>query len=143
LDDREQLTLKNVLHVLYKSFKLDKETGTGVCRVGNVSRETLGCIIAIHDRIVDKELKDSLGDTATGGLLERAIDYVKQNLEQEDIEVIRAQVDRSFRYQMNPSSCVTDEARVRDLLNEYGRENSMEEDWWEDHADIDEILLKI
>ena len=60
LSDDEQQILKHVLHVLYKSFKKDPDSNTGTCRVGNVSREVLGSIIAIHDRIVDYELRGNM-----------------------------------------------------------------------------------
>lgn len=75
--------------------------------------------------------------------LKPALDYVREQLGEADVAVIRAQVDRSYRYHMAPGDCVTDDARVIDLLEEYGEDNDLPEGWWENEGDIDDILLKL
>ena len=74
---------------------------------------------------------------------ERALEYVREQLEPETLAVIRAQVDRSYRYRMAPSDCVTDDGKVIDLLEEYGQDNDLPEGWWESECEIDEILMKL
>lgn len=80
-------------------------------------------------------------------LVDRGIDYVREHLEPEDLSVIRAQVDRSYRYNMSPSSCVTDHSKVIDLLAEFWEvEEGGETDadcWWDPHIDFDDILKKL
>ena len=75
--------------------------------------------------------------------LKVALDYVREQLGEEDVAVIRAQVDRSYRYHMAPSNCVSDDSRIIDLLEEYGSDNDLPEGWWENYGDIDDILLEL
>ncbi|MBR5395783.1 MAG: hypothetical protein IK144_12005 [Bacteroidaceae bacterium] len=75
--------------------------------------------------------------------LKPALDYVREQMAEEDLAVIRAQVDRNYRNHMAPSDYVTDDAKVIDLLEEYGQDNDLPEGWWENEGDIDDILLKL
>lgn len=75
--------------------------------------------------------------------LKPALDYVREQLGEEDVEVIRAQVNLSYRHHMAPSDCVTDDTSVIDLLEEYGADNDLPEGWWENEGDIDDILLRL
>lgn len=68
---------------------------------------------------------------------------MREQLAEEDLAVIRAQVDRNYRNHMAPSDYVTDDAKVIDLLEEYGQDNDLPEGWWENEGDIDDILLKL
>lgn len=75
--------------------------------------------------------------------LKPALDYVREQLDEETVAIIRAQVDRSYRYHMAPGDCVTEDGKVIDLLEEYGQDNDLPEGWWENEGDIDDILLKL
>lgn len=75
--------------------------------------------------------------------LDNALDYVREHLEQDEIDEIRAQIDRSYRYHMNPSDCCAFNSRVEELLEEYGEDNDLPEDWWMYEGDIDDWLLKL
>ena len=75
--------------------------------------------------------------------LKPALDYVREQLGEETVAVIRAQVDCSYRYHLAPGDCVTDDDRVIDLLEKYGQDNDLPEGWWENEGDIDDILLKL
>ena len=75
--------------------------------------------------------------------LDNALDYVREQLEQDELDEISAQIDRSYRYHMAPSNCVTNDSKVIDLLKEYGADNDMPEGWWEEYGDIDDILMKL
>ena len=72
-----------------------------------------------------------------------ALDYVREQLEQDELDEIRAQIDRSYRYHMTPSDCVTNDSKVIDLLEEWGEDNDLPEGWWEEYGDIDDWLLKL
>lgn len=76
-------------------------------------------------------------------VMKEALDYVREQLAADELAEIRAQVDRSYRYHMNPSDCVTRDTMVMDLLEEYGQENGLPEGWWMEQGDIDDILLKL
>ena len=81
-------------------------------------------------------------------VIDKAIDYVQENLEADELAEIRAQVDRSYRYHMMPSDCVTNTDRVIELLGEYGMDyedvsEDEAEDWWSPHLDLDDILLRL
>lgn len=72
-----------------------------------------------------------------------ALDYVRGQLDPEELAAIHAQIDRAYRYHMSPSHCVTNDDKVIDLLEEYGEENSLPEGWWMNEGDIDDWLLKL
>ncbi len=76
-------------------------------------------------------------------MLDKGMEYVRETMDAEDVAIIRAQVDRSYRYHMAPGDCVTDHSKVIDLLEEYGEENDLPEGWWEEYGDIDDVLLKL
>lgn len=87
---------------------------------------------------VNEEESDEEQDGMAAGLA-----YLREQLEQDEIDEIRAQIDRSYRYHMMPSDCVTNDAKVIDLLEEYGADNNLPEGWWENEGDIDDWLLKL
>lgn len=69
--------------------------------------------------------------------------YLREHLAQDEIDEIRAQIDRSYRYHMNPSDCCAFNSRVEELLEEYGEDNYLPEGWWMYEGDIDDWLLKL
>lgn len=139
LSDQEQQDLKNVLHAMYKSFKKDPDSNTGTCRAGNVSREILGSIIAIHDRIVDYELK---ADADCNEAMKPALDYVRSQLQDYELEEIRAKINSAYECHTTPTA-YDDFDNVRDLLEEYGEENDLPEGWWENEGDLDDWLYEL
>ena len=72
-----------------------------------------------------------------------ALAYVREQLEQDELDEIKAQIDRSYRYHMNPSDCCAFSSRVEELLEEYGEDNDLPEGWWMYEGDIDDWLLKL
>lgn len=81
------------------------------------------------------------GDEPTD--FERALAYVREQLGPETLAIIKAQVDRSYRYHMAPSDCVTEDGKIIDLLEEYGQDNDLPEGWWENEGDIDDVMLRL
>lgn len=98
-----------------------------------------------YDSVWEREVTEvnECEPTDTRTVIDKAIDYVREQLEQDELDEIRAQIDRSYRYHMMPSDCVTNDTKVIDLLEEYGEDNDMPEGWWEEYGDIDDILLRL
>ena len=94
----------------------------------------------LYDRL---EQDGTFNEPEEKTVINKAIDYVREQLEPDELAEIRAQIDRSYRYHMNPSDCVTNDAKVIDLLEEYGFDNDLPEGWWENEGDIDDWLLKL
>lgn len=98
-----------------------------------------------NDGVIDVSVSDCEEDPEpekTGGMA-AGLAYLREQLEQDEIDEIRAQIDRSYRYHMMPSDCVTNDSKVIDLLEEYGADNDLPEGWWENEGDIDDWLLKL
>lgn len=98
-----------------------------------------------NDGVIDVSVSDCEEDPEpekTGGMA-AGLAYLREQLEQDEIDEIRAQIDRSYRYHMMPSDCVTNDSKVIDLLEEYGEDNDLPEGWWENEGDIDDWLLKL
>lgn len=143
LNEQEQQLLKNVLHALYHTFRKEPGMNYGTCKCTNIYFDDLKMMIGIHDRIVDYELRQNNPEDDGDPVLNEALDYVREHLKADGVAEIRAQVDRSYRYHMNPSDCVTKDTEVIDLLEEYGEENDLPEGWWMEQGDIDDILMKL
>lgn len=103
-----------------------------------------------YDSVWEREVTEvnECEPTDTRTVIDKAIDYVRQQLEPDELAEIRAQVDRSYRYHMMPSDCVTSTDRVIELLGEYGKDyedvsEDNAEDWWSPHIDIDDLLIRL
>ncbi len=140
LNKQEQQLLKNVLHALYKSFRLDPGMNIGTCRVVDVSSENLKTMIDIHDRIVAAELAEEQENKTE---LDKALDYVRENMDEDDMAILHAEMNKCYKMHLIPDSDTMDCTKVIDLLEEYGDDNELPEGWWEEYGDIDDILLKL
>lgn len=70
--------------------------------------------------------------------IERAIKFVRKNIDMDDVRYIRGCVDKHH-------SCVRAEnpdmlTRIYDLMEEYGADNDLSEGWWLDEMDEEEIF---
>lgn len=70
----------------------------------------------------------------------RAVRYVKDSMDPTDMAILRANVDQGYSHHLHPSAYVND-AKVIDLLEEYGDDNELPEGWWMSEADMDDIVL--
>ena len=75
-------------------------------------------------------------------VLREAIKYVRENMDDCDLAILKAKVDKNFTQHMNPAYGI-DDGKIIDLLEEYGQDNDLPEEWWEKYGDIDDILVKI
>lgn len=74
--------------------------------------------------------------------MRKAVAYINEQLEPEDKAIICAKVDKNFKQHMNPAYNIDDD-KIIDLLEEYGADHDLPEGWWEEEADIDDIVLLI
>ena len=74
--------------------------------------------------------------------MRKAVAYINEQMEPEDKAIIAAQVSKNFKQHMNPAYNIDDD-KIIDLLEEYGDDHDLPEGWWEEEADIDDIVLLI
>lgn len=67
----------------------------------------------------------------------RAVAYIRQNLESYEIENAWAHIGRRM-----PIPCEISD-KIRDLLNEYGEDNDLGEDWYLEYGDIEDFFMEI
>lgn len=75
--------------------------------------------------------------------LGRAIQYVRDNMDEDDMAILQAEMNKCYKMHLIPNNNVMDCDKVIDLLEEYGQDNDLPEGWWESECEIDEILAKI
>lgn len=135
-----------------KTFRMEAESeGQAREQALKQCRERSDYYARENDGVIDVSVSDCEEENEKPDgrtVIDKAIDYVRENLEADELAEIRAQVDRSYRYHMMPSDCVTSTDRVIELLGEYGKDyedvsEDSAEDWWSPHLDIDDILLRL
>lgn len=72
---------------------------------------------------------------------QKALQYVKENVEQIDIEHAIHHIDRDHAplRLVDETLCM----KIYDLMEEYGADNDFPEGWWLDECDEDEIIFKL
>lgn len=134
------ITVTKTFHMEAESEEQAKEQALKQCRERSdyYARDNDGVIdVSVAECEEEGEQPEKTGGMAAG------LAYLREQLEQDEIDEIRAQIDRSYRYHMMPSDCVTNDSKVIDLLEEYGADNDLPEGWWENEGDIDDWLLKL
>ena len=72
---------------------------------------------------------------------QKALQYVKDNVEQIDVEHAIHHMDRGhFPLRMVDESL---SMKINDLMEEYGDDNDLPEGWWLDECDEDDIIFKL
>lgn len=72
---------------------------------------------------------------------QKALQYVKDNVEKIDVEHAIHHMDRGH-YPLR----MVDESlsmKINDLMEEYGDDNDLPEGWWLDECDEDDIIFKL
>ncbi len=82
---------------------------------------------------------DAVDDSELG----KAIAYVKENIDEDDLACIKAEAKKCWNMHLVPTENLIDCEAITDLLEEDGQENDLDERWWEEYADIDEIIGRI
>lgn len=82
---------------------------------------------------------DAVDDSELG----KAVLYVQENIDEDDLACIKAEANKCWKQHLVPTENLIDCEPVTDLLEEYGQEHDLDERWWEEYADIDEIIGRI
>lgn len=82
---------------------------------------------------------DAVDDSELG----KAIRYVQENIDEDDLACIKAEANKCWKQHLVPTENLIDCEAVTDLLEEYGQEHDLDERWWEEYADIDEIINQL
>ena len=75
--------------------------------------------------------------------IDKAVDYVLDNIDEDDLAIVKAEASRCYKQHLVPTEYIMDCSAVTDLLEEYGQENGLSEEWWSEECDIDVILNKL
>lgn len=86
---------------------------------------------------INKRLKGYSKDYRNG------IAYVMQNLDEDDKAIIRAECNKCYKQHLVPNERLVDDAKITDLLEEYGDDNGLGEGWYLDEYDASEVLALI
>lgn len=95
------------------------------------------------DAYVKHEFTDVNEEEEEKTELQKAIDYVRDNMDEDDMAILKATMNKCYKAHLIPAENVMDCDKVVELLDEYGEENGLEERWWESECEIDEILCKL
>ena len=93
-------------------------------------------------RVLD-EIAAIKPDAVDDSELSKAIRYVQENIDEDDLACIKAEANKCWKQHLVPTENLIDCEAVTDLLEEYGQEHDLDERWWEEYADIDEIINKL
>jgi hypothetical protein len=77
------------------------------------------------------------------GRLAKAIKYVRENMDEDDMAILQAKMNKCYNMHLIPTENLVDCNKVRDLLAEYGEENDLPESWCEEDADMADILAEL
>ena len=72
----------------------------------------------------------------------KGIAYVKEQMDDFEKDIIRAEVNRNYA-QHNAPSTGLDDSKIIDLLEEYGEDHELPEGWYLDEYDADDVMLML
>lgn len=73
--------------------------------------------------------------------INKAVAYVSNNMDADELKVIKAQVNLAWETRQQITTSYDDE--VEDLMEEFGEDNDLPEGWWLNDCELDEILIKL
>lgn len=76
-------------------------------------------------------------------LVQKAVRYVVDNLDEDDLAILHAEMRQCYKAHIIPDRNTMDCDRVVDLLDEFGQENDLPEEWWESECEFSDILAEI
>lgn len=59
--------------------------------------------------------------------IDKAVGYVRENMDEDDMAILKAEIDRCYKLHLIPAENVMDCCGVTDLLDEYAEENGLPE----------------
>ena len=72
----------------------------------------------------------------------KGIAYVKEQLAEDDLAILRAQVSKNYKQHNAPATGI-DDSKIIDLLEEYGEDHDLPEGWYLDEYDADDVMLML
>lgn len=96
----------------------------------------------LYDQLVEDGCIKNEPDDDTDPTLKAALDYVREQIDEDELEVMKATVTRNLSHRAPVSAGIND-GWIIDLLEEYGEDNDLPEGWWEEHGDIEDILMML
>ena len=102
-----------------------------------------GYYVRKYDSLLEREVTEVHESEEDDSTLDKAIQYVRDNMDEDDMAVLQFEMDKCYNMHIIPNDSSMDCSKVIDLLEEYGQENDLPEGWWESECDIDEILVKL
>lgn len=70
--------------------------------------------------------------------LQQALDYVREQMDDDKLAVVRAQRNHNWVHRMLVQTDYDEE--IFDLLEEWGEEHGLSEEWWSAYVEFDDIL---
>lgn len=93
----------------------------------------------VDSEVVETTETSEDDDTTLG----KAIRYVREQMDEDDMAILHAEMNKCYKMHLIPNSDVMDCSKVIDLLEEYGQDNDLPEGWWESECEMDDILVKL
>ena len=75
--------------------------------------------------------------------LQKAIQYVKDNMDEDDMAILKAEMNLCWKSHIVPDEDTVECGKVIDLLEEYGQDNDLPEGWWMSEAEMADILCEL
>ena len=98
-------------------------------------------LAVIYDGLVNDGIFGN--DDPEVGSIEAAVKYIRENMDEDDLAIVRANVNLCYKDHLVPNDNVMDCSQVIELLEEYGEENGLDEEWYLSELEIDDILCRI
>lgn len=94
----------------------------------------------VRDGIFKGESDDPLTEYSED--YRKGIAYVMEQMDEDDLAILRAQVSKNYKQHNAPATGI-DDSKVIDLLEEYGEDHDLPEGWYLDEYDADEVMLML
>ena len=93
-------------------------------------------------RVLD-EITHEGDDDKTPKVLRDAIKYIREKIDDNVLAIVLAQADRCWEMHLVPTESTMDCEPIIEFLAEYGEDHGLEERWWEEYCEIDEIISRL
>lgn len=104
-----------------------------------------GALAQVYDSLVRDGIFKEESDDPLAGYSEdyrKGIAYVKEQMDEDDLTILRAQVSKNYKQHNAPATGI-DDSKVIDLLEEYGEDHDLPEGWYLDEYDADDVMLML
>lgn len=86
---------------------------------------------------------DEMPEDGTPKELRDAIKYIREKIDDSVLAIVLAQADRCWEMHLVPTESTMDCEPIIEFLAEYGEDHGLEERWWEEYCEIDEIIGRL